>query len=229
MLTGKNPPEAMTVDDGGRVADRAYRRLRLAILSGEIKPGTRLVELDLAERLSMSRTPVREAISRLTSDMLVAVLPGGGVEVVDTQHDLDDIFAIREALEGMAARLAAQHIVREELAELDQMLKSSLDLPLDAVRERADLNNRFHRKILQASRSPRLIQMVEDLRDFFIQEEQLRRYTSRDTKTALRHHAEIVDALRHKDGKKAERMVRLHLSHSVEKTKSKKKKKPLFV
>ena len=185
------------------VADYVYRRLRLSILTGELKPHTRLIELDLAQRLKVSRTPVREAISRLMSNMLVQSVPGGGVEVVDAQNELDGIFAIREALEGMAARLAAQNITKEEVAELDRLVDESLALPPDAIALRAETNALFHRKILLASRTPRLIRMVEDLRDFFIQEEQLRRYTNRDTKTALGHHAEIVDALRHKNGKKA--------------------------
>ncbi len=211
------------------VADYVYRRLRLSILTGELKPHTRLIELDLAQRLKVSRTPVREAISRLMSNMLVQSVPGGGVEVVDAQNELDGIFAIREALEGMAARLAAQNITKEEVAELDRLVDESLALPPDAIALRAETNALFHRKILLASRTPRLIRMVEDLRDFFIQEEQLRRYTNRDTKTALGHHAEIVDALRHKNGKKAEQIVRLHLRHSMKKTITRKKGTTPFV
>jgi len=212
-----------------RAADIVYRRLRLSILTGELKPHTRLIELDLAQRLKVSRTPVREAISRLMSEMLVQTVPGGGVEVVDAQNELDGIFVIREALEGMAARLAAQNITKEEVAELDRLVNESLALPPDAVALRAQTNSLFHRKILHASRTPRLIRMVEDLRDFFIQEEQLRRYTSRDTKTALGHHEEIVDALRHRNGKKAEQIVRLHLRHSMKKTITRKKGTAPFV
>lgn len=225
------PEQGRGVDSNkhDRATDIVYRRLRLSILTGELKPHTRLIELDLAQRLKVSRTPVREAISRLINEMLVQTLPGGGVEVVDALNELDGIFAIREALEGMAARLAAQKITKEELAELDHLVNESLSLPQDAVALRAETNSLFHRKILHASRTPRLIRMVEDLQDFFIQEEQLRRYTSRDTKTALGHHAEIVDALRHKNGKKAEQIVRLHLRHSMKKTKTHKKGTAPFV
>ena len=212
-----------------RAADYVYRRLRLSILTGEFKPHTRLIELDLAQRLKVSRTPVRESISRLVSDMLVQSVPGGGVEVVDTQNELDGIFVIREALEGMAARLAARNITKEEVAELDRLVNESLALPPDAIALRAETNRLFHRTILLASRTPRLIRMVEELRDFFIQEEQLRRYTNRDTKTALGHHAEIVDALRHKNGKKAEQIVRWHLRHSMKKTITRKKGTAPFV
>ncbi|MFL9924446.1 GntR family transcriptional regulator [Herbaspirillum lusitanum] len=197
-----------------RMADQIYRRLRTAILSGEIPARTRLVELDVAARLQVSRTPVREAISRLVSDLLVTPMTYGGVEVVDTAEEQGDIFAIREALEGSAARLAAERITEAELQALDQVLEESMALPLDALAERAVLNDRFHTLILQASRSQRLIQMVEGFREFFIDEVKLMRYTQRDTQTALKHHQEIVAALRAHDGKRAERLARNHLEHS---------------
>lgn len=197
-----------------RMADQIYRRLRTAILSGEIPARTRLVELDVAARLQVSRTPVREAISRLVSDLLVTPMTYGGVEVVDTAGEQDDIFAIREALEGSAARLAAERITEEELQQLAQLLEDSKALPLDALVERAEINNRFHTVILHAARSQRLIQMVEGFREFFIDAAKLVRYTRRDTQTALKHHQEIVDALRARDAKKAERLARNHLEHS---------------
>lgn len=237
MLSEKPVETANALDNGqglntnkqDRAADSVYRRLRLSILTGELKPHTRLIELDLAKRLNVSRTPVREAISRLMSDTLVQSVPGGGVEVVDAQNELDSVCVIREALEGMAARLAAQKISKEEVAELDRLVNESLALPSDAVALRAETNSLFHRKILLASRNPRLIRMVEDLRDFFLQEEQIRRYTPRDTKTALGHHAKIVDALRYRNGKKAEQIVRLHLRHSMKKTVTRKKGTAPFV
>lgn len=210
-----HPPREEAPGPVVRVADQIYRRLRVAILNGELPARTRLVELELAAQLEVSRTPVREAISRLVSDLLVKPLPHGGVEVIDTAHELEDIFAIREALEGTAARLAAERITDTEVQGLQAMLDQHLALPLDDYARRAELNNAFHDAILRAARAPRLAQMVEGFREFFLHESQLMRYGKRHTGTALKHHQDIVDALRDHDGKRAEKVVRVHLRHSM--------------
>lgn len=108
-----------------RRADRIYTRLKKSILSGEIPARTRLVETDVAERLGTSRTPVREAISRLISDQLVMPLAYGGVEVVDTTAELENMYLVREALEGVAARLAAVNIRDAELERLQEIVDLS--------------------------------------------------------------------------------------------------------
>ncbi len=204
-----------------RVAEQTYKQLRLAILSGELPANSRLVESDLADRLNVSRTPVREAISRLVNDLLVKPLPHGGVEVINTLQEYEDIFAIREALEGMAACLAASRMTDKELVQLQEVFKEECNLPLDSYRKRSELNNQFHSCILHASRSKRLIKMIEGFREFFISESTIGRYSKRDTQTALKHHQEIIDALLARNGKLAERLVRKHLAHSKDKIRNK--------
>jgi len=198
-----------------RVADQIHRRLRQAILGGELPARTRLIELELAAKLEVSRTPVREAISRLVSDLLVKPLPHGGVEVVDMSQELEDIFSIREALEGTAARLAAERIAPEEVDNLQDLLGRERALPLDDYAKRAELNNIFHTAVLHAARAPRLTLMVEGFREFFLHESQLVRYGKRHTELALKQHQDIIDALRARDGKRAEKVVRNHLRQSM--------------
>ena len=194
-----------------RVADQLYRRLRRAIIDGSIPARSRLVEVDLAQALNASRTPVREAISRLTSDYLVKPLAFGGVEVIDTQGELDEIYFIREALEGCAARLAAERVTTEELAELDALVAETEALPLNDVHRRVQINRRFHDLITHASRSERVIQMVEGFREFFLSEKVLSRYSKRESENAIADHREIVEAMRARDGKKCERLIKRHL------------------
>ena len=104
---------------------KVYRHLRQAILSDQIAAGTRLRETEVAAALKVSRTPVREAISRLIGDWLVRELNTGGVEVIDTMSEMEDIYHIREALELCAARLAAKRITPKQLAKLDMLVKDA--------------------------------------------------------------------------------------------------------
>jgi DNA-binding GntR family transcriptional regulator len=169
------------------------------------------VETELAEALNVSRTPLREAISRLAGDHLVRALAHGGVEVVDTQTEMDEIYFIREALEGCAARLAAERINDEQLAELDRLVMQTEIAPLHDVTQRARINGEFHDLITQASGSERLIRMVDSFREFFMSEEKLANYSQRESEKAMAQHRELVDALREHDGKRAERLIRRHL------------------
>src|SRR5690625_915015 len=97
-----------------KLADQIYTYLRKGILDGEILSRTRLIESEVAAALNASRTPVREAISRLIQDRLVTPLSSGGVEVGDSLRAYDEICYIREALEGVAARPAAENIPEKE-------------------------------------------------------------------------------------------------------------------
>ena len=194
-----------------RVAEQIYRKLRKAILLGELPARMRLVETELAARLDVSRTPVREAIARLIMEQLVVPLPHGGVEVADVAHDLEDVFTIREALEGTAARLAAERITPEEVAQLRAILAQHHALPEDDYGARTALNNAFHGAILQAARTPRLARLEEDFRDFFVPTSQLTHHSKRHTHKALQQHAEILEAIQAGDGKRAEKLTRVHL------------------
>jgi DNA-binding GntR family transcriptional regulator len=194
-----------------RMSQQVYRRLREAIIGGTLAPGTRLREIELAQTLNVSRTPLREAIARLISDRLVRSLPHGGVEVIDTLHELHDIYQIRTSLEGCAARLAASRIGAAALSELQDLAAQSATLPFDAVEQRILVNTAFHDGLCRASGSPRLIEMISEFREFFLTARGLRRFDRDDTKAAVSEHQAIVEALRAGDSERAESVVRHHL------------------
>ncbi|HLI11665.1 MAG TPA: GntR family transcriptional regulator [Alphaproteobacteria bacterium] len=194
-----------------RVADQVYRNLRRAIIMGEVAPGSRLREVEVAAALNVSRTPVREAISRLIGDHLVRVLPTGGVEIVDATAELAEIYRIREALECLAARLAAQRITGEQLAKLDRLLEATRATSFDSFEERTGINHEFHMTVVEASGSPRLIEMIGGLREFFLNAKWLMRYDRKSAERAFQDHLEIVAALRARAPKRAERLVCEHL------------------
>jgi len=199
-----------------RMSRQVYRRLREAIIDGTLAPGTRLREIELAQTLNVSRTPLREAIAGLISDRLVRRLSHGGVEVIDTAQERHDIYQIRTALEGCAARLAAVRIGAPALEALQSLADQSATLPFEAVERRTAINSAFHDALCQASGSPRLIEMIGEFREFFPTERGLRRFDRNATKTAVAEHRQIVDALRARDGERAEAIVRRHLLNAFQ-------------
>jgi DNA-binding GntR family transcriptional regulator len=200
------------VERAQRAADQVYRSLRRSIILGELTPGTRLREVEVALALRVSRTPVREAVSRLIGDRLVRELPTAGVEVADATAEIFEIFHIREALEGCAARLAAMRITGAELAKLADLIAEAERIHYGAVDDRIRINQDFHLTIARASGSQQLFDMIGGFREFFMNVEWLDRYDhKRSAKQSLDDHREIVAALRAKSPERAEQLVRGHL------------------
>ena len=147
--------------------DVVFNTLRRAILKGELKPGERLMEIALAERLGVSRTPIREAIHKLGQEGLVVMIPRRGAMVANiTEEDLNDVLEVRLGLEIMAIEKACKRMDQEQLEKLKkageefrETMKTG-DLTLLAE---ADVN--FHEIIYQASGNKRLIQMLNNLRE----------------------------------------------------------------
>lgn len=193
---------------GDRVADQVYRYLRKAIISGEIKSGSRLLETEIAAALSVSRTPVREAISRLIGDWLVREIITGGVEVTDVMAEATEIYHIREALELCAARLAATRITPEQLKTLDNLIKA---MPTASFKERVRINQEFHLTIAEASGSYRLVEMIRGFREIFLDRRWISRQDSAYARRAVEDHKKIVASLRAKSPSKVERILRAHL------------------
>jgi DNA-binding GntR family transcriptional regulator len=195
--------------------DRVYDALRRSLFDGRFPPGLRLVEAELAESLGVSRTPVREALFRLEAEGLVEPLPTGGVAVRDLQADLEDIYDLRQLLESHAAALAARRISADELqamGEANERLRSTVDA--STVELRSEINNTFHRLLIEASHSPHLIRMVRGYQAYFTPRPMLPLYDY-DRETALRvydAHRAIVDALRVRDATLAERLVGQHFA-----------------
>jgi DNA-binding GntR family transcriptional regulator len=200
-----------------RVADQVYRHLRQAILSESIKPGTRLRETEIAAALKVSRTPVREAISRLIGDWLVREINTGGVEVVDAATEMAEIYHIREALEICAGRLAASRITPEQLDKLDQLVKSARRA---SFKERVLINQEFHLTIAEASGSGRLLAMIRGFREYFLNPRWISRQDSAMAKRALEDHRKIVAALRARSAAKVEKLLCSHLKIGWDELKS---------
>ena len=195
--------------------DVVFNTLRQAIMRGELQPGERLMEIQLAQRLGVSRTPVREAIRKLELEGLVLMIPRRGAEVAEiTRQDLEDVLEVRAALEELAVKDACEHITDEQLQDLKKAaneFKRSLEgTDLVACAE-ADIH--FHEIIYAATNNKRLVQMLNNLR------EQMYRYRMENLKdkrtyrTLVEEHDAIRRALKKHDKEKAGAAINVHIEN----------------
>jgi DNA-binding GntR family transcriptional regulator len=173
-----------------------------------------LKEVEIAERLAVSRTPVREAISRLIGDRLVHELAAGGVEVVDIRAEMEEIYLIREALEVCAVGLAASRIDDKQLEVLESLVETAEATSYRQHRRRAALNEAFHLAIARAAHSPRLAALIADFREYFLNPSWLSQQTEESAREALKDHRAIIEALSRRDRDTAEAALRGHLGRS---------------
>ena len=185
------------------------------IESGELGSGSRLTETDLAKRLGISRTPVREALHRLHAMGLAEHGPQRGLIIAHLSYDQTrQLFAVREGLEGMATRLAAEHASRAEVNILRDMVAEDRGLS-DPVKLQAR-NRLLHRQIVQASHNQFMIEALGNLR---VHMSLLpgSTYTRPDRiQSAQAGHEEIVDAIAQGDGDRAERAAREHIAEGYQ-------------
>lgn len=155
----------MNIDEYLPLRDVVFNTLRQGILTGELKPGERLMEIHLAKRLGVSRTPIREAIRMLELEGLVTMIPRRGAEVSRISgQDLQDVLEVRKVLDSLSTRLASERITEEGKKELEKAAAEFVEVVKNGDSTSiADADVRFHDVILQASGNKRLIQMVNNL------------------------------------------------------------------
>ncbi len=197
--------------------DLAYGRLREAILEGRLTSGSRINERSLAVTLGVSTTPVKDALRRLESEGLVVTLPRRGTYVATLDpEDTHELVLLRAALEGTAARLAAERYNGETETRLHDLL-TQMELLTKASKSSllVDINEEFHQEIHRLSRSPRIARMVESLR---IHDRATRnRILSKadETQRALREHQNVAKAILTNAPDAAEKAMRDHVLRSA--------------
>ena len=207
----------VTMNEYLPLRDVVFNTLRRAILRGELKPGERLMEIQLANKLGVSRTPIREAIRKLELEGLVLMIPRKGAEVAEiTEKNLRDVLEVRCALEELAVQLACDRINQEEIHELhaaaarfEQMFDS------DDITSIAQADEAFHDVIFQATDNERLIQLLNNFR------EQMYRYRVEHLKkkevhaTLIAEHQEIIRNIEQRNKKEAAEVVCRHIDNQV--------------
>lgn len=190
-----------------RQGQDAYSRLLEEIRRGDLKPGDRLVELDLAERFGISRTPVREAIRQLESDGLVAHRPRTGAVVRTLDYaEIAELYEMRAVLEATAARFAARAASDIEIDEL-----AAINRDMAASTSHFEINRQFHTVLLNAARNRFLIRSVEAVQKTLLILGPSTLAESQRAEEAIAEHEAIVTAIADRDAPRAEAAMRAHI------------------
>ena len=205
--------------DSRTLADRVFEELQDAIVTGGIAPGTKITEPGLAKEYGISRGPLREAMRRLEGRHLVSRIPHVGARVVSLSLDeLLELYEVREAMEGMACRLAARQMPTAEIASLKELLEkhesqAELQQNLAYYQKEGDLD--FHYRIVLGSGNKKLMELLCGELYYLVR---MYRYrfsaTSGRPKRAFQEHYRIVDAIEQRDEELAEMLMRRHIRAS---------------
>lgn len=196
---------------------KVYSELQDAILMGSFKKGEALTELALSEKLGVSRTPVRGALSRLSEEGLVELIPNRGAVVVGiTKEDLVDIYRIRMRLEGLASAMAAEKITDKEKKELIETAElSEFYIKKNDGEHIKELDTQFHQTIYKACGSRMLEKVLSDLhRNIKAYRKVSLTSPVRAKKSAEEHH-QILNAIIRGDAAEADRLTSLHVEHAL--------------
>jgi DNA-binding GntR family transcriptional regulator len=199
-----------------QAAEHAADAIRESILTGRIPAGARIAELDLARQLSVSRTPIREALSRLAAGGLVELSPNRGARVSSwTSAELREIFEVRLRLEPYAVRQAVSLLSEADLAELGELARSMLAAGHpgrdQAVAEIVELNRRFHALLIGTAGTAALASALTAVTHVAMVRQNFEHYSPDALARSLAHHLEIVAAARAREPGWAEAVMRSHL------------------
>lgn len=198
--------------------DVVFNTLRDAILTGKLVPGERLMENQLADKLGVSRTPVREALRMLELENLVELVPRKGAQVLDmSEKDIVNILEVRSALEGLATSLACKKMSKEAVMQL-KALEANFERAVSEndIERFVELDEEFHDMIFAATENDKLVQMFQNLRI------QLYRYRMAQAKedtsmsTIVAHHRSIIRAIENNDFEEGAMLAQGHIKYQTE-------------
>ena len=212
-LKGFDTRSMQALQERKSLGQHVFENLKHAIIKGDITPGEWLVESHIAHMLGISRTPVREAIHKLERERLIERQPRGGFTVLGlSRDDIEETFGIRSILEGYAARLATTKHQTGELKALEEKIEAFQQcLDKRQMNPLPQINTEFHDLLYALSQSPRLIHMINGLRDqiFRFRQMILKEVQMADISNA--DHKQMLALMRKREADKVERLVREHI------------------
>lgn len=198
--------------------EMVYEELKMQILTGTIIPGTRMMEVELAEDMGVSRTPIREAIRKLEKEGLVTIEPrkGAYASMISTE-DMVEILEVRQDLEGLAAFFAADRMTEEQMRELVDTSESYNDaVTRGSMDDMIKYDTKFHRIIVDSSNNKILVQMIEQLQELVLRFRYIYYDNFKRAENMPEEHAEILNAIRNKDADKARQAADIHIDRLKE-------------
>jgi DNA-binding GntR family transcriptional regulator len=209
-FTGSRPPLIRNA------STEAAELIRDAIIGGQLLPGQRLKEEELARDLGISRTPIREALYILQTDGLIDSLPNRGAVVRRySPEDIDEMYQLRALLEGWGVHRAAERITARQLSRLQKSCER-----FEKLREKGDVkelvkeNLRFHSTVLDAADSDRLVKLVRKVHDIPLVYRSYYWYSDEQRLISEHHHKQITNALANREGERAEALMKEHITEA---------------
>jgi DNA-binding GntR family transcriptional regulator len=213
LMVGETLP-AGTPDSNNRT-EEVYQALRRDILLGRLRPNEPLVETDLAERLQVSRTPIRNSLLRLAAEGLIVSRRRRWMVYEYRKDEIREVYEVRMAQEGFAARLACERATDEEIADIERQYLAEWRPREQGDSSMVNSNNLFHARIVAAAHNRRLGDLIERNRVFFFNNQVALLYGPDDTETSHGQHLQLIEALQRRDPDTAERATRNHIQHAL--------------
>lgn len=204
------------LDEYKPLRDVVFESLREGIIKQILKPGERLMEIQLAEEMGVSRTPVREAIRKLELEGFVVIVPRKGAYVASISlNDVHEVYEIRAALEILAAGLAAERATKEEIEAMENCLRrESSAVSSDNVIATVDADIGLHDLIYKASNNSRLLSTLNNLREQIYRTRVRSLFLPGRKKQSHEEHRKIVEAIRFHDVNEAQHLLQEHVAHA---------------
>lgn len=206
------------VTDKYSLRGRVFHKLREDILSGKYEEHEELKEVAIGEELGVSRTPVREAFRQLELEGLIQIIPNKGAYVTGiTEKDVKDIYMIRSMLEGLCARLATEHITKEQLEELEENIYlAKFHADKGHLEQLAELDNRFHEVLYEACDSKMLEHQLKDFHQYVWRVRKKTLSSANRGPKSNEEHEGILEAIKAGDAKLAEQLANKHMINAYE-------------
>lgn len=206
------------VTDKYSLRGRVFHKLREDILSGKYEEHEELKEVAIGEELGVSRTPVREAFRQLELEGLIQIIPNKGAYVTGiTEKDVKDIYMIRSMLEGLCARLATEHITKEQLEELEEnVYLAKFHADKGHLEQLAQLDNRFHEVLYEACDSKMLEHQLKDFHQYVWRVRKKTLSNANRGPKSNEEHEEILEAIKAGDAGLAEQLANKHMINAYE-------------
>jgi DNA-binding GntR family transcriptional regulator len=199
------------------LSQKVYRVLKTEIVKGFLEPGTKLLEDKIATQMGVSRTPIREAIQKLAAEGLIKIAPNQTLIVTEISlEDIKEVLQIRGVLEGLAARIAAKKINKQEVEELEKIIaQMSLHVTKEDLSSYCKVDDEFHNLILHICGNKWIIQIRDNLSNFIYRFRIKSLSVPGRLKCSFEEHRKIMESLQKHNSIEAERLSQLHMENTI--------------